>query len=219
MEESALDPMHLIIIEDDVGIRDSLVTYFSSDSTRFAAVWPFDSVEGALAAELPEGEAYYLLLDINLPGMTGIEGIVHLKAKWPSCEIIMVSVLTDSQHIFDAICAGASGYLDKGTPLKTIKSSLLTLQAGGSPITPQVARKVFDFFQTGRKVEEKLTPREQDIVQGIVDGLSYKLIASRLDVSIDTVRKYIRRVYKKLEINSKGELIAKYYRAPGMLNG
>ncbi|MEL6537880.1 MAG: response regulator transcription factor, partial [Bacteroidota bacterium] len=194
------DKIHLLIVEDDAIIRGSLVQYFERDTERFGAVEEFDSVEGLLESPLSR-ENCLLLLDINLPGMSGLEGIVHIRKKIPGCEIIIVSVLTDSQSIFQAICAGASGYLDKETPLKKIKEALLTLQEGGSPITPSIARKVFDYFQSGNRVEEDLTPREQDIVQGIVDGLSYKLIADRLDVSIDTVRKYIRRVYRKLEVN------------------
>ncbi|HAA10918.1 MAG TPA: DNA-binding response regulator [Cytophagales bacterium] len=204
----------MLIVEDDQAIRESLVQYFLRDQARFGPIEAFDSVEALL--ESPETRKNcLLLLDINLPGMSGLEGIVHIRKRVPGCEIIIVSVLTDSQSIFQAICAGASGYLDKETPLKKIKEALLTLQEGGSPITPSIARKVFDYFQSGNRVEEDLTPREQDIVQGILDGLSYKLIADRLDVSLDTVRKYIRRVYRKLEINSKGELIAMYYRDPG----
>ena len=153
------------------------------------------------------------LLDINLPGLSGIEGIPMIKERVENAEIIMISVLSDTQSIFNAICAGASGYIDKEVPLSQIKESILALRQGGSPITPSIARKVFDYFQPQNQVEEQLTDREQSVVRGIVDGLSYKLIADRLGISIDTVRKYIKSVYGKLHINSKGELIAKYHKA------
>jgi DNA-binding NarL/FixJ family response regulator len=107
--------------------------------------------------------------------------------------------------------AGADGYLGKETPLEKIKEAIIDLRNGGSPITPVIARKVFDFFNSRNTIVEDLNEREKQIVQGIVDGLSYKLIAFENNISIDTVRKYIKTVYKKLQINSKGELISKYH--------
>lgn len=205
---SAID---LVIVEDDKGIRDTLHSYLSRDEEHFNHIQSFESVEDMLAGEI-KGDAPFFLLDINLPGKSGIEAIPIIKKQWSGAEIIMISVLSDSQHIFNAICAGASGYLDKEVPLSKIKESILILKDGGSPITPSIARKVFDYFQPSNHVEETLTAREKDIVRGIVDGLSYKLIADRLEISIDTVRKYIRKVYRKLEINSKGELLAKYHK-------
>lgn len=206
-----MSAVNIILVEDDKGIRETLISYLSRDKENFDQIIGFGSIEELMEAELPEIE-FFFLLDINLPGESGIEAIPKIKKKWNNPEIMMISVLSDAQNIFNAICAGASGYLDKEVPLSKIKESILALQDGGSPITPAIARKVFDYFQPKNHVEEDLTPRENDIVRGIVDGLSYKLIADRLDVSIDTVRKYIRRVYKKLEINSKGELIAKYHK-------
>ena len=202
------------IVEDDLEIRETLVNYFIKDQERIDAVKSFDSVEAILNCT-DSLDNYIILLDINLPGMSGVEGIFHIKNSWPHCEIIMLSVQSDSTHIFKSICAGASGYIEKGTSMLQIKEAIIALNEGGSPITPAIARKLFDYFQPNKQLAEKLTPREQDVVQGLVDGLSYKLIASRLDVSIDTVRKYIRRIYAKLHINSKGELLAKYHQSPG----
>lgn len=205
--------IQLAIVEDDKHIRQLLVNYFEKDKVQFAEVLSFNSVEEILnhTANL---DKYIVLLDINLPGMSGVDGIFHIKQKWSMVEIIMISVLSDSNNIFKSICAGASGYLDKDTPLSKIKEAVIDLSHGGSPITPAIARKVFEFFQPNKKLTEDLTKRERDVVQGLVEGLSYKLIAAKLDVSIDTVRKYIRKIYSKLQVNSKGELLAMYRQIP-----
>lgn len=152
-------------------------------------------------------------MDIQLPGMSGIEGIGIIKDKYPEIDIIMLTVYHDSHKIFDSLCAGASGYLLKHTSLPEIKESILNLLNGGAPMSPQIARKVINHFQEQEprksNVESSLTPREHDIVNGLVDGLSYKMIADRYDISIDTVRAHIRNIYKKLHVNSKAEVIAK----------
>ncbi|MCB0482343.1 MAG: response regulator transcription factor [Flavobacteriales bacterium] len=206
------EPCDIIIVEDDKGIREALCKYLGRDKENFSSVCAFDSIEKMLLATWNHKMPVFLL-DINLPGLSGIEGIPMIKERVENAEIIMISVLSDTQSIFNAICAGASGYIDKEVPLSQIKESILALRQGGSPITPSIARKVFDYFQPQNQVEEQLTDREQSVVRGIVDGLSYKLIADRLGISIDTVRKYIKSVYGKLHINSKGELIAKYHKA------
>ena len=124
---------------------------------------------------------------------------------------MMLSVKNDNESVFLSLQAGADGYLGKETSLDKIKEAIIDLKNGGSPITPVIARKVFDFFNSQNSVVEDLNEREKQVVKGIVNGLSYKLIAIEYHVSIDTVRKYIKSVYRKLQINSKGELIAKYH--------
>lgn len=205
-----MSKISIIIVEDNPGIRDAMERYLSKDKELFDSVVSYDSVE-ALLEDTTCLAGDILLLDINLPGMSGIDGIVPLKKKFGTIQIVMVSVLTDSDSIFKAICSGASGYIDKETSLSEIKAAILDVYNGGSPITPSIARKVFDYFQPSHPVQESLSHREQEVVEGIVDGLSYKMIGDRLTISINTVRKYIRQVYTKLQINSKGELIAKYH--------
>lgn len=199
----------LVIVEDDAIMRETFTTYFQRDKDLIRNVVSFDSVEALLNEE--NFDNYKILLDINLPGMTGIEGISHIKKKFANIEILIISVLTDSQNIFDAICAGASGYLDKDTSLLKIKEAIINVHEGGSAITPAIARKVFDHFQPSNNIAESLTDRESQVVSGIVDGLSYKLIADRMEISINTIRKYIRQIYHKLQINSKSELITKFH--------
>ena len=156
-----------------------------------------------------------VLMDIGLPGMSGIDGIRIIKDQHPDIDIIMLTVYHDSHKIFNSLCAGASGYLLKNTPLEEIKNSIETLHDGGAPMSPQIARKVIQYFQPGKKLLQKkspLTPKEKEIVVGLVDGLSYKMIADRMDISIETVRYHIKNIYQKLHVHSKAEVISKSLR-------
>lgn len=202
------------IVEDNKKIRDLIQRYLDMQEGHRCPV-AMESMEEFIEY-LEEYEAPDILLaDIQLPGISGIEGMKKIKRSHPDIEIIMLTVYHDSHKIFDSLCAGASGYLLKHTSLPEIKSAIEDLLEGGAPMSPQIARKVINHFQqppSQQNGEETLTSREQDIVQGLVDGLSYKLIADRYDISIDTVRAHIRNIYKKLHVNSKAEVIAKSLR-------
>lgn len=199
------------IVEDNIKIRDLIQKFLDMQET-ISCKAAMDSVEDMLEY-LEENEVPdIMLMDIQLPGMSGIEGISIIKEKYPDVEIIMLTIYHDSHKIFNSLMAGASGYLLKHTSLPEIKESIETLAQGGAPMSPQIARKVIQHFseqEQKKKPESNLTPREQDVVNGLVDGLSYKLIADRFDISIDTVRAHIRNIYKKLHVNSKAEVIAK----------
>jgi DNA-binding NarL/FixJ family response regulator len=199
----------LAIVEDDVEFSQLLRDYLAADPT-FSEVQTFESVEKFL---VPVEEGYcphVVLQDINLNGMSGIEAIAVYKKKIPQSRILMNSVLQDSDSVFAAICAGALGYIEKGQSMEKVKEAIITLHQGGSPMSPSIARHVINFFNPTKKFEEDLSPRELEIVQGILDGLSYKMIAEKHHVSLDTVRTHISRIYRKLHINSKGQLIAKF---------
>ena len=201
------------IIEDNKKIRQLIQRYLDMQDGMDCTV-AVESVEEMLEYLESYPKPDVMLMDIRLPGMTGIEGMKIFQEKYPEIEIIMLTVYHDSHKIFDSLKAGASGYLLKHTSLPEIKEAIDLLLSGGAPMSPQIARKVITHFnETGQKqTESNLTAREQDIVNGLVDGLSYKMIADRLNISIDTVRAHIRNMYKKLHVNSKAEVIAKSLR-------
>lgn len=199
------------IVEDNKKIRDLIQRYLDMQDELSCPV-ALDSVEEMLEYLEEHEKPRVILMDIQLPGMSGIKGIGLIKAKYPDIDIIMLTVYHDSHKIFNALRAGASGYLLKHTSLPEIKESIVNLVDGGAPMSPQIARKVINHFQENapkKDPDSDLTPREHDIVNGLVDGLSYKMIADRYDISIDTVRAHIRNIYKKLHVNSKAEVIAK----------
>lgn len=202
------------IVEDNVKIRNLIQRYLDMQDGIGCPV-AVDSVEEMLEHLKNNDNPDIILMDIQLPGMSGIEGIGIIKKDYPEIDIIMLTVYHDSHKIFDSLKAGASGYLLKHTSLPEIKEAVEDLAKGGAPMSPQIARKVIQYFNkpvVKKKPESNLTAREQDIVNGLVDGLSYKMIADRFDISIDTVRAHIRNIYKKLHVNSKGEVIAKSLR-------
>lgn len=199
------------IVEDNTKIRDLIQRYLDMQEELSCPV-AVDSVEDMLEYLEEHSAPDVILMDIQLPGMSGIKGMVTIKNKYDDVDIIMLTVYHDSHKIFNALRAGASGYLLKHTSLPEIKESILKLVEGGAPMSPQIARKVIDHFQEKapkNDPDSDLTPREHDIVNGLVDGLSYKMIADRYDISIDTVRAHIRNIYRKLHVNSKAEVIAK----------
>jgi len=202
------------IVEDNIKIRN-LIQKFLDMQEKMSCQIAVDSVEEMLEHLKNNESPDVLLMDIQLPGMSGIEGISIIKKEYPDIEIIMLTIYHDSHKIFDSLVAGASGYLLKHTSLPEIKESIENLVEGGAPMSPQIARKVIEHFkkpEPEKNPDSDLTSREQDIVNGLVDGLSYKLIADRFDISIDTVRAHIRNIYKKLHVNSKAEVIAKSLR-------
>ncbi len=197
------------IVEDDLPIRNLLQHYLNQQG-NFSCSMAFGSVESLRKALTPENQPDVLLMDIGLPGMSGIDGMKLIKSDYPEIDIIMLTVYNDPDKIFQSLCAGATGYLLKNTPLSEIKEGIELLKRGGSPMSPQIARKVVEFFNVEKKpVESPLSEKEKEIVIGLVDGLSYKLIADRLAISIETVRFHIKNIYRKLHVHSKAEVISK----------
>ena len=201
----------LAIIEDVDDIRHNLENYFSQQE-EIASVQAYESMEALFEALLHGPVADVMLSDIGLPGMNGIDGIKKIKAHYPNTDIIMLSVFNNSERIFKSICAGATGYALKDTPLPELKKAILEVHAGGSYMTPSIARKVLEYFVPKKASEDLLTGKEKQIVEAMTEGLSYKLIADRLSVSIDTVRFHIKNIYRKLHVNSKAEVIGKYHK-------
>lgn len=203
----------IAIIEDQFDIRQSLKEFISLQQDMLCEICA-ESVEEFLEINESMFNPDILLLDIDLPGLSGINGIQFIKQKFPKIEIMMLTVYKDGHKIFDSLKAGAAGYLLKTTSLPRIKEAIYELYAGGSPMSPIIARKVIEHFnkpQT-KNPEENLTQKEKQIVSYLVDGQSYKKIADTLGNSIDTIRTHIRNIYRKLEVTSKAELIIKHIR-------
>lgn len=198
------------IVEDDAEIRGNISDYLKNQG-RFDLLFSAGSMENALEELKKKSIPDILLLDIGLPGMSGLNGIKLIKEMYPGCDIIMFTVHDDPNRIFEALCNGASGYLLKNTPFSEISRAIEDLYAGGAPMSPQIARKVIQHFNPGNKATpvSPLSDKEREVVVGLVDGLSYKMIADRLDITIETVRSHIKNIYRKLHVHSKAEVITK----------
>jgi len=201
------------IVEDNETIRESLVTSIEmipAMQLAFAA----NSVEDALAIisdQLFSG-VDVILQDIGLPGMDGIQGLQPIKHKLPDVDIIMLTTYDEADKIFSALCKGARSYISKKTSLKVIMDAIFTVYRGGAYMSPSIARKLIEHLSTNKikKIHEQLTNRQMEIVSGLSEGLSYKMLAERYSISLDTVRSHIKKIYKILEINSKIELVNIY---------
>ena len=200
----------IVIVEDDHTIREAIKEFLDS-SDNLSCINAFDSVESLLSYLTKENKPDIILMDIGLPGMSGISGIKLLKEKFPEINTIMLTIYHDTHKIFQSLCAGASGYLLKNAPFSEIKKAIEIVNEGGSTMSPQIARKVIEHFQSGEKInpDSTLTDKEKEIVSCLVDGLSYKMIATQQNISIETVRSHIKNIYKKLQVHSKAEVIKK----------
>jgi DNA-binding NarL/FixJ family response regulator len=201
------------IIEDQPKIREGLRSLIEG-TEGYCCVGSFGSMEEALAKidqELPN----VLLVDIGLPGMSGIEGIRRLKDQHPGLAMLMLTVYDDDRRIFDALCAGACGYLLKKTPPARLLECLKEVVDGGAPMSPEVARRVVALFREIRppvQADHQLTPHEIRILTLLVEGHNYKTAADELGVSINTIRFHMRSIYEKLQVHSKSEAVSKALR-------
>ena len=180
----------------------------------YQCVGTFGSVEDALRAGACDPPDVFLL-DIELPGMSGCQGVKVLKAKYPAAQIVMLTVYAEQEKIFEAICNGACGYLLKETPPAKLLEAILEACCGGAPMSPDIARKVVTAFQkipVRTEPQEHLTPQEVRLLQFLSDGYSYEGASLHLNISINTVRNYIRSIYDKLHVHTKSEAVSKALR-------
>jgi len=201
------------IVDDDEGIRSSLAALIRRASAlRLAG--EYADAESALR-EIPNRPPDVVLMDINLPGMKGVECVRQLKAQLPAVQFLMLTVYEDSDSLFNSLKDGASGYLLKRTASARLLEAIRDVHAGGAPMTPQLARRVVQFFSVPAKqvsAVSALTPGEREFLEQLANGYAYKEIADRMNISIDTVRSYVRTVYEKLHVHSRTEAVVKYLR-------
>lgn len=206
-----MEMINIGIIEDEEEIREDIHYYLNKQDDCFCSI-AANSFEDFLKEIKKKPVPDILLADIGLPGMSGLDGIRLIKSKYPKTEIIMLTVFNTNEKILKALEAGASGYLLKDTPLRKIKEAIFDLKSGGAPMNPVVAKRVLGFFSNPQQPENqpsKLTKREKEIVDCLVEGMNYQSIAEKLQISIETIRSHIKVIYPKLEIKSKSELIRK----------
>ncbi|MGH7952144.1 MAG: response regulator [Limisphaerales bacterium] len=206
-------PVTVSIVEDNDQLRATLARVLNR-ADGFRCVSQHPNAEDALK-ELPQVKPNVVLMDINLPGMNGVECVRQLKKLAPEIQVMMLTVYEDTENIFDALAAGASGYMLKRTPGKELLEAIREVQRGGSPMTTHIARKVVQSFQRSAASEsatENLSEREQQVLDLLSQGLIYKEIADKLGISYETVHTYIRRIYEKLQVRTRTEAVAKFLR-------
>jgi len=212
--QSATEPIRVMIVEDDPATREGLCLLISG-TTGYHCVARFRSVEDALNANANIAPDV-LLLDIRLPGMPGTDGVSLLRLKFPTVQILMLTINADEDSVFESICRGASGYLLKNIAPARLLDAINETHHGGAPMSPEIARKVVTLFQkTGppEKIDERLTPQETRLLKLLVEGNTYQGAADLLNISIHTARNYIRSIYEKLHVHSKSEAVSKALRS------
>jgi len=203
-----MTPISVSLIEDDADIRRGLCLLLDN-TPGFSCAAAYGDCESALR-EIEDDPPEVLLMDIQLPGMSGIEGVRRLKKILPELDIVMLTIHDDDKRVFESLCAGACGYLVKTTPPAKILESIKEVYSGGAPMSASIARLVIQSFQKNT-ADNALTPRELEILSLLCQGKSYKLIAAALHLSKGTVHSHLKKIYKKLEVNSMTEAVAKAY--------
>jgi DNA-binding NarL/FixJ family response regulator len=206
-------PIDVVIVEDSREIREGLARLIDR-ADGFRCLARYRSMEEALTAR-PSDQPDVALLDIGLPGMSGSAGIEPLKSRYPDILVLMITVHDDDERIFEAMCAGACGYLLKKTPPERLVESVREVVAGGAPMSPEVARRVVELFREYRPPERAdyhLTPHELRLLGMLVDGHTYRTAATELGVTVHAVSFHMRHVYEKLCVHSKSEAVAKALR-------
>ncbi|MFQ5640613.1 MAG: response regulator [bacterium] len=203
-----IDNITVAIVEDDREIRQ-LLTLIIDGSPGYECKQSFNDCETAIS-EIVANPPDVVLMDIDLPGMSGIEGVKRLKTELPDTDFIMLTIKEDDDSIFDSVCAGATGYLVKDMPPADLLQAIKEVYEGGAPMSANIARRVVTSFK--KSTESPLTPRETEILQKLCDGDNYKTIAAALFISGDTVRAHIKNIYQKLHVSSRAEVVKKAIR-------
>ncbi len=200
------------IVEDDLELRESMLNYIQ-EAPGFTCLGAYASAEEALI-EVPKHKPEVVLMDINLPAMKGTECVGRLKAMEPSIQVLMFTVYEDSDQVFDALVAGASGYMVKSTQPEKVLDAIREVHDGGSPMSSHIARKVVKYFHAAPPRDEmaSLSKREEEVIHLLSQGYLYKEIAESLSIIIDTVRKHLSRIYGKQHVHTRTDVVLKYLR-------
>ncbi len=204
-------PITVAIVEDSDQVRGTLARLINR-AEGFRCVSHYPTAEAALAG-IPGAPPDVVLMDINLPGINGVECVRRLRQLAPGTQVMMLTVYEDTENIFNALAAGAAGYLLKRTSRDELLAAIREVQRGGSPMTTHIARKVVQSFQragASPQPAENLSPREQEVLDCLAKGCLYKEIADTLGISYETVHTYIRRIYEKLQVRTRTEAVAKF---------
>jgi DNA-binding NarL/FixJ family response regulator len=203
--------IRVTIFEDNKNLRDSLFQLING-SAGFTCVGAFPNCN-ELLDDVRKSKPDVVLMDIGMPGMSGIDAVYVIKENFPEVKILMETIFEEDEKIFASICNGAEGYILKNTSPSRILEAIQEIHEGGAPMTPSIASKVLKMFKSQnisvKSQTDELTLREKEILSCLVEGMSYKMIAENCFISIDTVNNHIRNIYKKLQVHSKGEAVAK----------
>jgi DNA-binding NarL/FixJ family response regulator len=202
--------IRVVIVDDNEEFREGLFHYLNF-STGFEVVGCFANPIN-IVENITRSQPDVILMDIDMPHMTGIEAVKILKANIKRSNILMLTVFEDEERVFKAMQAGAIGYLLKKTAPQKVLEAIREVMDGGAPMSPLIARKVVQFFSKTTPTDYNLTPKELEVLRWLVEGLSYKLIAAELNLSIDTVRTHLKNIYEKLHVKSNTEAVVKAVR-------
>ncbi|HZY82957.1 MAG TPA: response regulator transcription factor [Cyclobacteriaceae bacterium] len=199
--------LSILLYEDNDSLRESISTMLSL-TDRFRVSGSFANVL-SVTDDVQKHNPDAVLMDIDMPGMTGIEAVKKIRATGSGIPIIMLTVFDDNRNVFDAICSGASGYLLKKHISSKLFDAIEEVMSGGAPMSPSIARMVVASMQPATPNPYQLTPREKDVLKSLAQGNSYKLIAAEYEISVDTVRTHLKKVYEKLQVHSQTEAVSK----------
>jgi DNA-binding NarL/FixJ family response regulator len=202
----------VLIFEDNDDLRESLRLLINgTPGYEVKATFP----NGAKANQaVTEHQPDVVLMDFDMPEVNGIQALQAIKQSRPETHVVMLTIFDQNEHVFEAMCSGANGYLLKRAAPTEIIKAIDDVMTGGAPMTPAIAKKVLSFFAQQKTVKpnSELTPKESEVLKWLVDGYSYKMIATELEVSLDTIRTHIKNIYRKLQVNSMTEAVAKAIR-------
>jgi len=207
-----MNKIRIAIFEDNNDLRDSLAMIIES-VPEFHLAGSFSNA-ARLILKIEQSKPDVVLMDINMPGLSGIEAVAQIHQQYPSIKIMMQTIFEEDDKVFASLCAGASGYILKNTPPERVLQAIREVAEGGAFFTPSIARKVLSNFQLHQATPEyiNLSDREKEILQHLVHGLSYKIIADKCFISFETVHSHVKKIYEKLHVNSKAEAVAKAIR-------